>query len=113
MKKAKALVELLKRRLAAPTIYTTAGVLLCTAVLHALYAGWPPRWFTLHPLLMFIGFLAAGPIGILFKRKGGRSNTLVHAYAMSLACVLSLGGWFVIYEQKNMLGKLYMLKLKL
>ena len=54
--------------------------------------------------MMLLGFVAAGGSGILAKRKGGRYNTLVHAYMMGMSFVLSLLGWYVIHEQKNMLG---------
>ena len=75
----------------------------CLAV--TLYIGRPLRWFTLHPLLMTLAFVAAAGSGIQMKRKGGRANTVAHGYLMLLAFVLALGGWYVIYQQKNMLGK--------
>ena len=74
------------------------------AILSA-YIGWPLRWFSLHPLLMTLGFVAAAAAGILAKRAGGRVNTITHAFSMSAALALALGGWYVIREQKNMLGK--------
>jgi hypothetical protein len=75
----------------------------CVAL--AYHVGQPLRWFSWHPFLMLLGFVVAGGSGILAKRKGGRYNTLVHGYAMSASFVLSLLGWYVIHEQKKMLGK--------
>lgn len=54
---------------------------------------------------MSLGFVAAAATGILTKQKGGRENTIVHGFSMILAFLLSLAGWYVIYEQKIMLGK--------
>ena len=69
------------------------------------YIGRPWRWFSLHPLLMTLAFVAAAGSGILVKRRGGRANTLAHGYAMVTAFAMALGGWYVIYQQKIMLGK--------
>ena len=52
-----------------------------------------------------LGFVAAASSGILQKRKGGRINTLKHAYSMVTAFAFALGGWYVIYQQKKMLSK--------
>ena len=87
---------------------TTTGlglVLTLPALLLAAHIGQPWRWFSLHPLLMLLAFVAAAGTGILTKIKGGRVNTLTHGYLMCSAFVLSLGGWYVIHIQKNMLGK--------
>ena len=54
---------------------------------------------------MTLAFVAAAGSGILTKRKGGRVNTIVHGYTMLGAFVMALGGWYVIYQQKVMLGK--------
>ena len=65
----------------------------------------PLRWFSWHPLLMLLSYVAAAGAGILTKRKGGRLNTITHGYAMIVASLLALGGWYVIFEQKRMLSK--------
>mmetsp|Transcript_26597 Transcript_26597/g.88641 ORF Transcript_26597/g.88641 Transcript_26597/m.88641 type:complete len:218 (+) Transcript_26597:86-739(+) len=75
----------------------------CAALSH--YIGRPWRWFSLHPLLMSLAFVAAAGSGITVKRMGGRTNTLMHGYAMLSAFALALAGWYVIYQQKVMLGK--------
>ena len=82
-----------------------AGMLSSVALVLAVYVSRPWRWFSLHPLLMLFGFVGAGLSGIAAKRKGGRINTLIHGYSMLAAFTLSLGGWYVIREQKVMLGK--------
>ena len=69
------------------------------------YIGRPWRWFSWHPLLMTLAFIAAAGSGILVKRKGGRVNTILHGSAMVFAFVLAMLGWYVIREQKKMLGK--------
>ena len=69
------------------------------------YIGRPWRWFSWHPLLMGLAFVAAASSGILIKRKGGRVNTIIHGATMTTAFVLALCGWYVIREQKKMLGK--------
>ena len=66
------------------------------------YVGRPWRWFSWHPLLEMIAFIAAGSSGILVKRKGGRQNTISHGYAMVAALLLAMTGWYIIYEQKKM-----------
>ena len=70
----------------------------CAALSH--YIGRPWRWFSLHPLLMTMAFIAAAGSGITVKRMGGRTNTLMHGYAMLSAFALALAGWYVIYQQK-------------
>ena len=81
------------------------GTLTILALGFSLFIARPFRWFSLHPLLMLLAFLAAGSAGIEAKRRGGRVNTLLHGYTMCGALVLALGGWYVIYQQKIMLGK--------
>ena len=84
---------------------TLLAALLGLAAVQAYFIGRPLRWFSLHPLLMLLAFLAAASAGIAAKRKGGRSNTIDHAWLMSGTALLALGGWYVIYEQKEMNGK--------
>ncbi len=89
---------------------STGAALLSSAVVAgvlSLRAGWPPRWFSFHPLLMFLAFVCAAWCGIAAKQKGGRTNTLNHAWLLCTATLLSLAGWYVIYEQKNMNRKLH------
>lgn len=72
----------------------------------AVYVGRPWRWFSYHPLLMLLAHLALASAATAAKReRKGRSNTILHARGMLLATALSLGGWYIIYEQKIMLGK--------
>jgi len=82
------------------------AVLTAVSVGLAVYVGLPWRWFSYHPLLMLLAHLALASAGIAAKReRKGRVNTMMHARAMLLATALSLGGWYVIYRQKQMLGK--------
>ena len=84
-----------------PTLLAT---LLALALAEAWFIGRPLRWFSLHPALMLLAFHAAAAAGIAAKRKGGRENTIDHAWLMSGATLLALAGWYVIYEQKEMHG---------
>ena len=90
---------------ATPTLRGLAVGLALPCVLLAYYIGTPWRWFSWHPLMMMLAFIAAAGSGILTKHKGGRENTITHGGCMIIALVLSLGGWYVIYQQKIMLGK--------
>jgi hypothetical protein len=84
-------------------VQITAALMVSIAL--GYYVGQPWRWFSWHPLLMLLGFCAATMAGVLTKIKGGRVNTINHGYIMLFAFALSLGGWYVIHEQKAMLNK--------
>ena len=85
--------------------WTLSLILAAPCFVFAFYIGRPWRWFSWHPLLMSLAFVAAAGSGIMVKRRGGRVNTITHGYFMIGAFVLAMGGWYVIYEQKKMLGK--------
>ena len=90
---------------ATPTLARSRSWAGASCGLLAYYIGTPWRWFSWHPLMMMLAFIAAAGSGILTKHKGGRENTITHGGCMIIALVLSLGGWYVIYQQKIMLGK--------
>ena len=79
--------------------------LLVPCLVLTVYIGRPWRWFTLHPLLMTLAFVVAAGSGIAIKKRGGRINTITHGFCMIVAFVLAMAGWYVIHEQKKMLGK--------
>jgi len=54
---------------------------------------------------MSLAFVVAAGSGIVVKRRGGRANTILHGNTMIASFALAMGGWYIIYEQKNMLGK--------
>jgi hypothetical protein len=87
---------------------STGSAILFSALLASgltLRVALPLRWFSWHPFLMLLGFISFACAGIAAKTKGGRTNTLNHGYLMCFATACCLGGWYVIHEQKNMLGK--------
>eukprot|EP00310_Coccolithus_braarudii_P016899 CAMPEP_0183360060 /NCGR_PEP_ID=MMETSP0164_2-20130417/54154_1 /TAXON_ID=221442 /ORGANISM="Coccolithus pelagicus ssp braarudi, Strain PLY182g" /LENGTH=168 /DNA_ID=CAMNT_0025534321 /DNA_START=19 /DNA_END=522 /DNA_ORIENTATION=- len=79
--------------------------LLCVSLTAAWYIGRPLRWFSLHPLGMLLAYATVACAGIQYKKAGGRLNTVAHARLMMGATLAGLGGWYVVYEQKRMLGK--------
>merc|ERR1712224_730420 len=97
-----AMQSALKERISTTTLCT---VLVAVSTALSVYIGQPWRWFSWHPLLMMLAFVGTACAGIVAKRKGGRKNTIDHAWLMSASAALSLGGWYVIYQQKIMLGK--------
>ena len=48
------------------------SALLAIGLAFSVYIARPFRWFSLHPLLMLLAFLAAASAGIEAKRRGGR-----------------------------------------
>lgn len=67
------------------------------------------QWFNYHPLCMLIGFVALAGNAILIKKIGGYENTKLHSIIMSVALTFALLGWYVIYTNKEMLGKAHLL----
>lgn len=54
---------------------------------------------------MLLSVFLCAPLGVLLKKIGGLENTLLHAYLFFTGMVLMAFGFYVIYSNKNMLGK--------
>lgn len=66
-------------------------------------AGW--RFFSWHPFLMVFGFIGMMGSAAIIKKKGGYSNTKTHGIISSLGLLTSFAGLYVIYENKERMGK--------
>eukprot|EP00658_Telonema_sp_P-2_P079535 TRINITY_DN770_c0_g1_i1.p1 TRINITY_DN770_c0_g1~~TRINITY_DN770_c0_g1_i1.p1 ORF type:complete len:143 (+),score=31.60 TRINITY_DN770_c0_g1_i1:229-657(+) len=75
----------------------------------AAYLASPPNWpwFAWHPAAMLVGFFPLAGSAILFKKQGGYTNTKLHGVLMAAAVAASLFGWYVIWSNKEMSGKLH------
>jgi hypothetical protein len=62
-------------------------------------------WFSWHPAMMILGFVALAANAALIKKIGGYENTKNHGYLMSAACVMAGFGFYVIYSNKEMSNK--------
>lgn len=61
--------------------------------------------FSLHPLLMTVGFVGLMGSAHLTKKLGGYANTKAHGYLASGGLALSFGGLYAIWLNKENLGK--------
>jgi len=91
-------------------IGTTVQFLLCSlcAVVIGLYALGPLNHaviFSWHPILMTTAWIGVALTSVAVKRRGGRTNTLIHAYSMLAVTLLTLGGYYAIHTHKNNIGK--------
>ena len=68
-------------------------------------------WFSWHPLCMLIGFVALAGNATLLKKIGGYENTKMHGILMSAATAVASFAWYVIYTNKEMMGKAHLLSL--
>lgn len=65
-------------------------------------------WFALHPLLMMVGFFTLGGLSTLTKKVGGKANTELHGTLMFLSSLVAGFATYVIYSQKEMMGKAHL-----
>ena len=68
-------------------------------------------WFHWHPLCMLLGFVALAGNASLIKKIGGYENTKTHGIMMSAAIAVSSFAWYVIYSNKEMMGKAHLMTL--
>jgi hypothetical protein len=68
-------------------------------------------WFNWHPLCMLIGFVALAGNATLIKKIGGYENTKMHGILMSTAIAVASFAWYVIYSNKEMMGKAHLMTL--
>lgn len=66
-------------------------------------------WFNWHPLFMLIGFVALAGNAALIKKIGGYENTKAHGIMMWGAVAAASFAWYVIYTNKEMLGKAHLM----
>ena len=83
-----------------------------TALAYAIFLGWYPirkmpwgTWFAYHPFAMSLGMVGFTTLGVMMKRKGGYVATKLHGYLMAIATALSFFAFYVIYTNKNIMGK--------
>ena len=95
-----------------PTTYRNVLAALSTfALVGGYYAATRPSgvgWrlpFSLHPLLMSIGFVGLMGSAHLTKKLGGYTNTKLHGYLASGGLTLSFGGLYAIWLNKEDMGK--------
>jgi len=57
--------------------------------------------FSGHPLLMSISFVGCAGMAMLYKKLGGRENTLIHGYLMMGGSLAALIAWYIVYAYKR------------
>lgn len=90
--------------------WSTTGLLSFGSVIGGLIAGFQPdgagwRFFSYHPLLMTAGFVGMMGNAAIIKKLGGYSNTKLHGNLAMGGLFLALGGFYVIYKNKENSGK--------
>lgn len=68
-------------------------------------------WFSWHPTSMIFAFIFLAGFSILTKKAGGYVNTKIHGITMAVATILGCFGWYVIYTNKELLGKPHLVTL--
>jgi hypothetical protein len=96
------------------TFNLLVGPLVAYSLLGGLYAAmlhgkW--IWFSWHPISMMISFFALAGNAALIKKIGGYDNTKKHGTMMFMSVILGLFGWYVIYSNKEMMGKKHVVSL--
>eukprot|EP00565_Helicotheca_tamesis_P009630 CAMPEP_0185729780 /NCGR_PEP_ID=MMETSP1171-20130828/7238_1 /TAXON_ID=374046 /ORGANISM="Helicotheca tamensis, Strain CCMP826" /LENGTH=187 /DNA_ID=CAMNT_0028398695 /DNA_START=105 /DNA_END=668 /DNA_ORIENTATION=- len=66
-------------------------------------AGW--RYFSYHPFLMISGFVGMMTSSAITKKLGGYTNTKLHGMMGFAGLCMAYGGFYVIYQNKNNMGK--------
>lgn len=76
-----------------------------------LYAGMPGgnwSWFSYHPFSMMVSMFSLSASAAIVKKRGGYENTKLHGTLMLVATLLAGFGWYVIYSNKEILGKAHL-----
>ena len=84
--------------------------LIVYGIIASIYAAYLPGtliWFSWHPFFMIISFIMITSNAILIKKIGGYDNTKYHSYMMLAVVCFASFAWYVIYSNKEMLGKLH------
>lgn len=96
-----------------PSSQRTQALVLAFAI-YSLVAGYyaavgpSGKWkspFSWHPFLMMVGMVGCMGVAALTKKLGGYTNTKNHGLLANLGIVLTLGGFYAIYSNKNMYGR--------
>ena len=66
-------------------------------------SGW--SFFSWHPFLMITGFIGILGSSAIIKKQGGYTNTKLHAILSSTGLMMAFGGLYVIYKNKENMGK--------
>mmetsp|Transcript_31158 Transcript_31158/g.45851 ORF Transcript_31158/g.45851 Transcript_31158/m.45851 type:complete len:196 (-) Transcript_31158:133-720(-) len=66
-------------------------------------AGW--RFFSWHPFLMMVGMVGLMGTATLTKKRMGYTNTKLHGMIAWAGLMSSYAGFYVIYQNKNTMGK--------
>eukprot|EP00934_Nitzschia_sp_Nitz4_P005246 Nitzschia sp. Nitz4//scaffold65_size103378//64351//65120//NITZ4_004472-RA/size103378-snap-gene-0.14-mRNA-1//-1//CDS//3329556258//5236//frame0 len=61
--------------------------------------------FSWHPFLMTVGMIGCMGTAAITKKLGGYLNTKIHGMLANLGVMLSLGGLYAIYHNKNLWNK--------
>lgn len=61
--------------------------------------------FSWHPFLMMVGMVGCMGTAALTKKLGGYTNTKNHGLLANLGLLLSFGGLYAIYRNKNLWGR--------
>ena len=95
-----------------PQTYRILLILLTvTSLLCGYYASTRPKSagfrlpFSLHPLLMTLGYVGLMGSAHLTKKMGGYANTKLHGYAACGGLITSFGGLYAIWRNKENMGK--------
>lgn len=67
-------------------------------------AGWRLP-FSLHPLLMSLGYVGLMGFAHKTKKLGGYTNTKNHGLVASVGLILGFGGLYAIYSNKEAMGR--------
>lgn len=65
-------------------------------------------WFSFHPIAMIISFILLASNAVLLKKIGGYENTKTHGLLFGMAIAVAAFGWYVIYSNKEMSGKMHL-----
>ena len=93
---------------------TSYRLIVITFLAYSLFAGWyistrpKGKWkspFSWHPFLMTLGMTGSMGIAAVTKKLGGYTNTKIHGMLASFGFMLSLGGLYAIFQNKNLYEK--------
>lgn len=81
--------------------------ILLLTVSFALYCGYTTgwSWFSYHPMSMIVAATTLPPLGAIIKKIGGLENTKLHGNILFMAFLFMAFGYYVIYSNKEMMGK--------
>lgn len=92
--------------------YVLVGLLSAYGLAFGYYAGIQPisawRFFSWHPFLMTCGMITIPGIAAVTKKLGGYANTKTHALLGWLSILMSGAGLYVIYQNKESMGKAHL-----